>query len=715
MSRLARMVVAALGVLAALFATARPAAAAGGAPLPSGAYGVQLLSQTPWVRTSGQFGMRVAVNSASPATDRLQVRYFPQLITRTNFDLAADGQVRGLPFYTASAKLSKLPADPAGGIDIEVPVGTAAPAGSPFAEFPVTHTGVFPIQLVLTDSAGQAEGDPLTTFLVYASGPTNPLSVSLIVPVASTPSVSSAGRIQPPGPTEATRLSRLASVLGGDSSVRASVLTSPLSVTSVQAGAAAGSVTDRSTLAGLAALPRGGLVQVLPSTYSPVAPGDLVDAGLAGEADQQVTAGAATLQSVYGKAPEPGTWVVNGPLDSSTLAFLLDHHVTSVIVPNADLSSYNSNVTFASDTWLQDGFSRIRVMAADPQLSADFTVDEPPVLAANQLLAEMAMIQTEQPGRSRAVVAMPPAGWTVSPDFVATLLAGLNGNPLLRSVTASGLFSSLPQPEVTRYLADPSPAPGRAAGFLIANSGRIQAARRYLAGLSSVLPNQATVATLANQLLGAESETLGASARGALLGSVEAEKNRLSHKISLPGSTSITLTATKAQLPITILSSMPSRARVQLVLISQRLIFQPAATPDGSCTVPIPTREVCTFSLIAQNTTLKVPVETRSSGVFPLEVDLYSPNGMLQLSKNRDTVRSTAVSGVGLILIIVAVLSLAVWWGRDLRHGRRPGRLAPAPDSDGDDDEVDLGADPVVHEFFQTDPPEYHRSGRRTG
>lgn len=703
--------------MAALFASPRPAAAAGPAPLPSGAFGVQLLSQTPWVQSSGQFGMRVAVNAVSPTTDRLQVRYFPQLITRTNFDLAADGQIRSYPFYTASAQLSKLPADPAGGIDVEIPVGTAAAPGSPFAEFPVSHTGVFPIQVAVTDSAGRPEGDPLTTFLVYSSGPETPLSVSVVVPVASQPAVSSSGRIRPPGPTEATRLSRLTSVLSGDSSVHASVLTSPLTVTSVQAGAAAGSVTDRSTLAGLAGLPHGGLMQVLPSTYGQVAPGDLVDAGLAGEAEQQVAAGSATLQSVYGQAPGSGTWVVNGPLDSSTLAFLLDHHATSVIVPNSDLSSYNSNFTFASDTWLQYGFSRIRVMAADPQLSSDFTVDEPPVLAANQMLAEMAMIQTEQPGRSRAVVAMPPPGWTVSPDFIATLLAGLNGNPLLRPVTASGLFSALPEPEVTRYLADPSPAPTRAADFLTANAGRIQAARRYVTGLSSVLPNQATVTTLGNQLLAAESETLGASARAALLGSIEAEKAALDRKISLPGSTSITLTATKAQLPITILSSMPSRARVQLVLISQRLIFQPASTPDGSCTVPIETREVCTFSLTAQNTTLKVPVQTRTSGVFPLEVDLYSPNGMLQLSKNRDTVRSTAVSGVGLILIIVAVLSLAVWWGRDLHHGRRPGKLAPAPDSDsdGDDEEVDLGADPVVHEFFKTEPPHYHRSGRRTG
>lgn len=155
-------------------------------------------------------------------------------------------------------------------------------------------------------------------------------------------------------------------------------------------------------------------------------------------------------------------------------------------------------------------------------------------------------------------------------------------------------------------------------------------------------------------------------------------------------------------------------AKVQLELTSQRLIFRPAGLPGGSCSVPIPTREICTFSLEAQNTTLHVPVETRSSGVFPLVVDLKSGNGMLSLARNRDTVRSTAVSGVGLVLIVVAVLSLAVWWGRDLRHGRRPRQLAPAPDSETAE-EVEGGDDPVVREFFSSDPPQFDSSGRRTG
>ena len=709
--RLAAALVAALiTAVTALVGMPRPAAAA---PAPTGHYAVRLLAQTPWVQNSGNLTVRVGFTAADPATDRVQVSYFPQLINRTNFDSAALGRVRSYPLYTGVQPLAKLPADPAGGFDVVVPVNVAPPAGSPFGEFSAPHSGVFPIQISLVGSHGTTEGSPLTTFLVFASGTNTPLSVSTVVPVDSPPAVDRSGRLQAPTPAESSRLGRLATVLNADANVPASVLSSPLTLSSLQAGAAAGSATDRTTLTTLAGVPQNGLIQVLPATYSPVSPGDLVVAGMAGEADRQLQAGSAVLGSVYRVDPATGTWVVNGPLDAATVGFLEAHHATSLIVPNEDLTTYNSQVTFAATTWLQFGDSRLKVMAADPQLTSDFASRQPPVLAANDLLAELAMIQTEQPSNSRGVVAMPPAGWSASPDFVATLLAGLSGNPLVKAVTASQLFDTLPVPEVTRDLSNPQPPPNRAAAALFSSAERILAARGDLAAVAAMLPDTSTLSGLSQQLLIAESETISPATRAAILGAITAERDRVVKEISLPGSTSITLTATKGQLPITILTSAGLHPRVELRLRSQRLIFRPASPSNGRCTVPTPTSEVCSFSLIGQNTTLKVPVETRTSGVFPLDVELWTPGGGLRLAADHDTVRSTAVSGVGVVLIVVAIVSLAVWWGRDLRHGRRPGRLAPAPDGEPPPP-AGPEEDPGVHEFFNTVPPDYPRD-RRTG
>jgi hypothetical protein len=224
------------------------------------------------------------------------------------------------------------------------------------------------------------------------------------------------------------------------------------------------------------------------------------------------------------------------------------------------------------------------------------------------------------------------------------------------------------------------------------------------------------------ELLTAESSDLTEAQRQNVLGSVLAATKQVTSLITLPRSSSITLTATKGEIPLTVLAAPSLHARVELRLSSPRLIFRVFFPSNGKCRVPTPTSEVCVLTLTAENTTLKVPVETRSSGVFTLNVSLWPPGGSRPLASDSDTVRSTAVSGVGVVLIVVAIVFLAIWWARDLRHGRRARQLVPAPGDEGEDDSVDHGpgdvangratgapgdSDPLVRDFFSTPAPTY--------
>jgi hypothetical protein len=237
---------------------------------------------------------------------------------------------------------------------------------------------------------------------------------------------------------------------------------------------------------------------------------------------------------------------------------------------------------------------------------------------------------------------------------------------------------------------------------------RIKVQQRAIDALQSLLPADqpavtSLVAGIQDQLLVAESNEISEAERKAVIGAVSREATRDLGSVTLPGSSSITLTATKGQIPLTILSVAGTHAKVELRLSSQRLIFRPFDPGNGHCEVPTPTNEICQLTLAGQNTTLKVPVETRSSGVFPLDVSLWTPGGGHQLALNRDTVRSTAVSNAGVILIVLAVASLAIWWARDLRHGRRARKLVPPPVFD----EPQLSDDPAVRDFFDKPPPGY--------
>lgn len=727
-ARAIRIAVAALAVgLPTVAAPAAAGADSSGGPAPATpavapAPGVQLLAQTPWIEGHGTFGLRLGVDVPDPATDTVRVLVFPRLVTRTDFQAAATGKVNSYAIYSAAPTVATLPTDPAGGVDVSIPVDSTAPARSPVPAFQTTvQGGVYPVQVSVADQSGHAIGNPFTTFMVYAQGAQDttgypPLSVAVVVPFRSPAVIGPAGRLGGPPVAEADRLQRLARVLAVDSSVPASVLASPITVASLQAGAAAGSAPDRDTLAQLAATPQGGLVQVLPSTYSDVSPGDLAAAGLTGEADRQIEAGQSTLASAFGVAPAPDTWVTDGPVDDATVSTLLSHHVSRLIVPDSDLSPVASVTTFGYPTTLSFGTATPTVMAADPGIAADFTRAEPPVLAANQLLAELAMIQTETPGYSRAVVAMPPPGWTVSPTFVSTLLTGLAGDPLLRAVTASDLFRGVRTADVTRTLAHPSAAGSSPAGQALARaSDEITSARAAVSALAALLPGPSTQVTdLRSRLLAAESSTLSSARRDGILRAIVAESGKVTGMVSLPAPTSMTLTSTKGQLPITVLTGAGLKPRLELHLVSQRLIFHSFDTPEGPCTAATTTKLICTLVLTARNTTLKVPVETRSSGVFQLDVYLYPPGAAAGawLAHDTDTVRSTAVSSVGIIVGVVAVLSLLVWWVRDLRHGRRPRKLAPPP-GDDPDAVATLGED--LDGFFSSPPPEWPHGGDPPG
>src|SRR6202042_3607554 len=121
------------------------------------------------------------------------------------------------------------------------------------------------------------------------------------------------------------------------------------------------------------------------------------------------------------------------------------------------------------------------------------------------------------------------------------------------------------------------------------------------------------------------------------------------------------------------------------VLSSPKLGFRPFRPPGGgpACQVQDRTIEVCQLVLHGSQTTLRVPVEARTWGVFAIDVTVTSPDGSLILATGRDTVRSTAVSFVGIVIIVVSLLFLGIWWIRDIRSGRRARRLVRRP---GDDD-----------------------------
>jgi hypothetical protein len=173
------------------------------------------------------------------------------------------------------------------------------------------------------------------------------------------------------------------------------------------------------------------------------------------------------------------------------------------------------------------------------------------------------------------------------------------------------------------------------------------------------------------QLLTANSADLRSSRQRSYVTGVENSLDKELSRIQTPGG-SIRLTARGGQIPVTFRNATGYPVHVVVTVRSDKLEF-----PGGGGSHPLNeiTRKL---DLVRRNETDRFAVQTRASGAFPLLVTLQSPDGSLVVSHTQITVRSTAASGVGLLLSAAAGLFLLAWWGRHFMHGRRAGKLVPA-------------------------------------
>lgn len=643
---------------------------------------LQLLSQTAWVGAGhDQFRLQLKVTARDPAKEMLAVVIYSELTTRSELQATLSGYFpnvydTGIP----PVPLGALHKGPAGGADMVIPVNSAS------GSLPLSTTGVYPVQVFL-EQGGVRQGPALTTFLVYA-GPgaahLQRLNAAMVVPLSSnTVTEAPGGR----GTLPLLEASELRADLAVLSTSRAPV--------TIQAGVQTVEALDRSGPAGRLAVTDlrravSGGDELLPATSFPVNLPALVSAGLASDVEKMVSAGDATLGALAGTAPSASTWAFPGGVDAAAMAVLEKMGARRVVVPEADLSTLPpayQQLTFAQPTELDVGTRRVEVIGADGELSA--SVDQAsalgqPALVANHVLAELAMIDLEAPSDVRGVVLLPPGSSPVDPTFLSVLLAGLSSDPLVAAVTVAGEFKAVPR------------APGPSGAFLVRQLGGpvssaplmgIGQLRRALVVLSDDAavygPGSPTVSTLGQGLLASLSSALSAPQRQAMIAGLSRAASSELTKVRLPPPASITLTSRQGRLPLTVLSGAGVPARVRLVLSSEELSFVEASFSAGKCRPVNAGSEDCELTLDHATTTLQVPVVVRTSGAFQLSLELETPDGARAIEASTDTVRSTAISDVGLALMLSAALFLAAWWVHNSRHGRRARRLVPQLGGDG--------------------------------
>ena len=119
------------------------------------------------------------------------------------------------------------------------------------------------------------------------------------------------------------------------------------------------------------------------------------------------------------------------------------------------------------------------------------------------------------------------------------------------------------------------------------------------------------------------------------------------------GTTPVTLTSRRGTIPVTIANDSEERVTVVLRLTSPKVDLPAASDP---------------FVLEpGRRTTQLLPVGTRATGTFPIQVDVLTPDGEVKIAGGEIRLTSTAFNRVALALTGGAAGVLLLWW----RLGRR--------------------------------------------
>ncbi len=635
-----------------------------------------LLSQTTWVRLGGVFTLDLALTAPDPQKDLVQVAAYPAVTTRSGFDAAAAGVEPAAAGWYDVQSVDSLPPLPDGGVAVHIPVDSNGAAPSGEKAFVPGPGQVYPLEVQLFDRAGAPLAEAFTTFLVIApsSGQmANRLAVAVVVPLGAPAPV--LGRDLGLGPPAGSGIATTERVLEGTSECPVTLEADPEALVALLRG----SVEQRSEVSAARSLVERG-DQLLPGPFVPLDYSSLEGSGLGDQVAPQVSAGGDALRASLGRAPPTGSWVVDQPLDVAALDSLEHAGLRRLVLPPADLSALppaDTTLTYGRPTPLIGGTYPAVVWGVDERLSARLGDRRSPVLAAEQDLAELVVTQQEAPSRDRGTVLLAPGG--VDARVLSTLLSGLPANPYLLPVTLNELFARVPPsadaPARRLAVSNSTDVPGEQAEITTLSSA--------IGSLHRLMPSaSALYVELERALLVAESGSLARGDRESLIKRAMSLVRSSEHQVSLPPAASITLTARSGSLPVTIRSAPHTRVHVILELNAQKLAFGLPRRPNGRCRTTYQS-ETCDLTLEGALTTLRVPVVSRTSGVFALAIDLETPGGSVLLASDRDAIRSTAVSWVGLVLMVGAGMSLLAWWVNNVRHGRRARRLVPRPGSGG--------------------------------
>ncbi|MCO8126239.1 DUF6049 family protein [Acidimicrobiia bacterium EGI L10123] len=652
MIRRHRLLLAIAAVATALVAAASPTPAQTDPPPPPT---IQLADRSPWIGPEGEATFLLDT-SGDLTGATIQVEVFSALDSVEELEESADEDV-GVRLALAPPRSVDLLAPGPDGTRIVGLRASADPTDDQTVQ--LVAPGVHPVVITLLGADG-AVLDEIRTPLVRLGDETagwEAPDLAVLLDVAATPTLQPAGtRAIEPG--ELRRLARVGDLLAAHPGLDLSVAAVPDTVDALGTlpDPAAATLLEQLTGRDLLAMP-----------YLPLPVAALMDAGLGGMVAPLVERGDALLADRLGAEPDRDVWVGTTAAGRDGARLLDELGFEAVVVDAAEADDEDEPAPLAAaGPFPSPTTAPLLGIVTDQALSAELArpLDER-ADASHLALARLLLRPVDDGGgddESPSVLVRP--GELASVSVLDGLLGLLDDPEAPVRVGGLGLLDAVPDDDADPVVRREAPSPdlGDIARRVLTAAGPLDTFQT-LTGLQSSRADD-----LRLQVATAVASTTPPDRRDAAMDAVEEVLGTAFGSIRLSGQTDLNLTSRRGTLPVTIENANPFPVDLVVRTRSDRLAF-----PDGGETpVTVEAEDVLRID---------VTVEALATGSVPVFVELWTPDGTVRLDGRQLNVRSTAISGVGLVLSLGALAVLVVWWVRHWRRTRRERALGEATGS----------------------------------
>ena len=273
---------------------------------------------------------------------------------------------------------------------------------------------------------------------------------------------------------------------------------------------------------------------------------------------------------------------------------------------------------------------------------------------AAQILAQRSQIQTEggTPALRRVVLASRD-GSVVNEDLIHEAMLILSRVP---QQVALRTMANLPAPRLDAY--KPSLPKVNSASF-VDRATKIGDLRKDIEKLRGTISPDATVwQDWDERLLVMSSDSMTDAQRENYISATRDQLKKIRQSVTLQDGTTFTLGRRESTLRLDLQNSSDFAMTVQVRVVSSKLRFE-----NNISTIQIPANS---------SNELVVDVVALSNGLFPVEVRIFSADGLSQLGKKIEvSARVNALAGLGQVVTGVGLLLLATWWVAHIRRKHR--------------------------------------------